>query len=123
VPKLVSVPVPVVPNQIETSFEGHPNQDLTLSNLFDKVCRGCLYFVVHDESGQTVLAALYEKDAEKYGEEDEIVKQTRCQKNLEKRRKHHPFSLNEHTTNIFSPCTYAMAILTKTPTVGEEGQN
>ncbi len=38
-------------------------------------------------SGQTVLAALYEKYAEKYGEEDELLKQARCQKNLEKRRK------------------------------------
>jgi hypothetical protein len=33
------------------------------------------------------LAALYEKDAEKYGEEDELLKKARCQKKLEKRRK------------------------------------
>jgi len=33
-----------------------------------------LFFVQHDESGQTVLAALYEKDAEKYGEEDVLIK-------------------------------------------------
>jgi hypothetical protein len=39
------------------------------------------------ESGQTVFPAFYEKDAEKYGEEDASVKQARCQKNLEKRRK------------------------------------
>jgi hypothetical protein len=32
------------------------------------------------------LAALYEKDAEKYGEEDELLKKARCQKKLEKRR-------------------------------------
>jgi hypothetical protein len=46
-----------------------------------------LFLVLHDKSGQTVLAALYEKDAEKYGEEDALIKQARCQKNLEKRRK------------------------------------
>ncbi len=44
-----------------------------------------LFLVLHDKSGQTVLAALYEKDAEK--EEDALIKQARCQKNLEKRRK------------------------------------
>jgi hypothetical protein len=37
-----------------------------------------LFFVLHDESGQTVLAALYEKDAKKFGEENAIVKQDRC---------------------------------------------
>jgi hypothetical protein len=30
------------------------------------------------------LAALYEKDAEKYGEEDALIKQARFRKNLEK---------------------------------------
>jgi hypothetical protein len=46
-----------------------------------------LFFVLQDQSGQTVIDALYEKDAEIYGEEDALIKQTRCQKNLEKRRK------------------------------------
>ncbi len=32
------------------------------------------FFVLHKENGQTVLAALQEKDAEKYGEEDELIK-------------------------------------------------
>ncbi len=35
----------------------------------------------------TVLAALYEKDAENYGEEDVLIKQARCKKNLETTRK------------------------------------
>ncbi len=34
------------------------------------------FFVLHEESGQTVLAALHGRDAEKYGEEDEITKKT-----------------------------------------------
>jgi hypothetical protein len=33
-----------------------------------------LFFVLQDESGQTVLASLYEKDAEKYGEVDALMK-------------------------------------------------
>jgi hypothetical protein len=33
------------------------------------------------------LAALYEKDSEKYGEEDALIKKARCQKNWEKRGK------------------------------------
>jgi hypothetical protein len=32
-----------------------------------------LFFVLHNESGETVLAALYEKDVEKYGE-DALIK-------------------------------------------------
>ncbi len=46
-----------------------------------------LFFVLLHMSGQTILAALNEKDAEKYGEEDEPIKKTRCQKILEKRGK------------------------------------
>jgi hypothetical protein len=45
-----------------------------------------LFFVLQDESGQTVIDALYEKDAENY-EEDALIKQARCDKKLEKRRK------------------------------------
>ncbi len=48
---------------------------------------GLLFFVLHDESGHTVLAALYQKDAENYGEEDALIKQARNQKNFEKRMK------------------------------------
>ncbi len=40
-----------------------------------------LFFVL-----QTVMAAFYEKDAEIYGEEETLIIQTRCQKNLKKRR-------------------------------------
>jgi hypothetical protein len=32
-----------------------------------------LFFVLHEESGQTVFSALYDKDAEKYGKEDAPV--------------------------------------------------
>ncbi len=46
-----------------------------------------LFFVLHDKRGQTIMAALYEKDAENYGEEGALIIWTRCQKNLEKRRK------------------------------------
>jgi hypothetical protein len=46
-----------------------------------------LFFVQHEEIDQTVLAALYEKDAQNYGEEDALIKQARYQKNLEKRKK------------------------------------
>jgi hypothetical protein len=42
------------------------------------------FFVLHDQSGQTILAAFYEKDAENNEEEDAPVKKTRCQKNIEK---------------------------------------
>ncbi len=67
-----------------------------------------LLFVLHESRAvKTVLAACYEKDAEKYGEEDALMKQARCQKLRIWRteRKYHAFSVNDHTTNIFSPCT------------------
>jgi hypothetical protein len=61
------------------------------------------------------LAAFFEKEAEIYGEDVKRI--------WRKEGKYHAFSVNEHTTNIFSPCMYAMAIPTNTRTVGEEGQN
>jgi hypothetical protein len=37
------------------------------------------------------LAALYEKVAEKFGEEDTPIKKARCQKNVKKEEKYHAF--------------------------------
>jgi hypothetical protein len=46
-----------------------------------------LFFVLHYLSGHHVLALLYKNYAEKYGEEDEPILKTRCQKILEEREK------------------------------------
>ncbi len=46
-----------------------------------------LFFVLHYLSDQNVLTVLYEKYAEKYGEKDEPILKTRCQKILEEREK------------------------------------
>jgi hypothetical protein len=37
------------------------------------------------------LAALYEKDAEKCGEEDAPINKARCQKNVKKEKKYHEY--------------------------------
>ncbi len=37
------------------------------------------FFVLLDESGQAIIAALHEIDAENYGEEDVLIICTRCQ--------------------------------------------
>jgi hypothetical protein len=42
------------------------------------LCQGCYILII---------AALYEKDAENYGEEDVLIKHAICEKNLETRRK------------------------------------
>ncbi len=46
-----------------------------------------LYFVLHDKSGQTVIAALHVKDVVDHGEEAAFIIFTRCHKNSEKSRK------------------------------------
>jgi len=74
-----------------THAEPDPEPRLYPTYLFDKVCRGC-YAV------KTVLAKFYEKY-----EEDAPIKQARCQKNLEKRRK---------ISCVFSKWTYNKYLLT-----------
>jgi hypothetical protein len=46
-----------------------------------------LIFVLHDESGQIVIAALREKDEEDHGEESAFITLARCPKNSEKIKK------------------------------------
>ncbi len=47
-----------------------------------------LFFVLHYLSGHHVLALLYKNYAEKYGEEDDPILKTWCQKILEEREKY-----------------------------------
>jgi len=50
----------------------------------------CIFLVLHDLSGQTVLAALHENDendSEKYGEEDEPIKKDKMLKDFREKRK------------------------------------
>jgi hypothetical protein len=35
--------------------------------------KALLFFVLHVQSGQAIVAALHEKDVENYGEEDAII--------------------------------------------------
>ncbi len=52
------------------------------------LCRGWYLFTARRQlSDPYTVAALCEKDADNYGEEDLLIEQARCQKNLEKRRK------------------------------------
>jgi hypothetical protein len=52
-----------------------------------KLCHGCLFFVVHNEISQAVIAALHEKVEEDHGEESASITLARCLKNSEKIKK------------------------------------
>ncbi len=54
-------------------FVGKRNKCICWSEIWWKVVSRLLFFVLHEESGQTVFSALYDKDAEKYGKEDAPV--------------------------------------------------